>query len=168
MWRLFTNLHASPIVVAQFRTYFIQSSERIWWVAHFPVENTQKYFKSFCKWKICENFATVTPFYRFFKVGYSIHSHFIVFCMHPHVTRDLEAIFHVMLKHDWDLAISCHFMPFLESNIVRSQAGQFLSGAKQCSYMLFLCGQFQKIAIIQAMLRSDLWTRLFHDLVALK
>ncbi len=52
---------------------------------------------------------------------------------------------------------------FVELNLVHSRAGHFPSWAEPCSYMLFLCCCFHEIAIVQAVLQSDLWTRLCHD-----
>ena len=52
----------------------------------------------------------------------------------------------------------------VELNIVCSKAGQFPSQAEPCGHIQFSCGCFHKIAIVQAMLQSDLGIGLCRDL----
>ncbi len=72
--------------------------------------------------------------------------------MHPYAIRDLETILSVILMPDQDLATMLSNAPYVELNLVHSQAGQFPSWAEQCGYMLFLCSRFHEIAIVQAVL----------------
>ena len=49
-----------------------------------------------------------------------------------------------------------HLSPFMELKVVLSWTGQFPSWAEPCCYMTFLCGHLHVIAIVQAVLQSDL------------
>ena len=81
----------------------------------------------------------------------------LLFGMRPHAIRDLETIFHVMLTPDQDLATMPSYALYVELNLVHSWAGQFPSWAELCGDMQFLCGHFHKIAIVQDVLRWDLF-----------
>ena len=83
--------------------------------------------------------------------------------MRPLAIRDLETILRVMLTRDRDSAKMPSYAFFVVLNMVRSLAGQIPSRAEPCGFMQFLCGHFHKIAIVQAVLRSDLGTGLSRD-----
>ncbi len=62
-----------------------------------------------------------------------------------------------MLPPDWDSATIPSYALYVGLNLVHSWAGQFPSRAEPCGDMQFLRGHFHKIAIMQNVLRSDLW-----------
>ena len=121
-------------------------------VVHFPAQNMLKYWDLFCEWKIHKNYATLTRFFGSFKAGDSTCSRFIMFACTP------------MRSETWrQYSMSCWCMTrirkyyailflFAELKMVRSYAGQFPSWAEPCDYMLFLCGHFHEIAIMQAVM----------------
>ena len=98
-----------------------------------------------------------------FKAGDSTHSHFLCLACTPtcsEIWRQYSMLFwHATRMQQYNVLLC----PFVELNVVHSQASQFPSWAEPCSYMPFLCSCFHKIAIMQAVLQLDWWIRLIHS-----